>query len=140
LKEFKKLRKAAAFVLASSAGAFAADCTPIETPSANTGLETFKQLFFDGRYADAVAPFELSDETKQNIVTTMTSSLGDRIQRCVTIKRASQSEHWVSEIIMYDAGPQLIYIVVSGEQRGDAFRMVNFWATGDFGAIREMMY
>ena len=135
-------RIAAASCVAFSASTFMAHaiCAPIEAPEPSPALETFKLLVFESQFEMAAKSWQITDNQKAQIAATLKRAYPDGISHCVTIKRHRPSPHWIAEVILYEHNGGIGYIVVSGETKGDKFRMINFWLTGDFAEIRALQF
>ncbi len=131
---------AVAAVIAVFAASASAKCTPIKVPEPARGLEQFKDYIVEGKYKLAMLDFEVSDTAKQQLAGGLEALAPDGFTGCTTIKRARQSDHFISEVFMTEGDGAVLYWTISGQIIGSSFRMINFTYNDKFEEIRGLIY
>ncbi|WP_121067300.1 hypothetical protein [Chachezhania antarctica] len=135
-----RIALAAALTLAGGVSA-QATCAPIDTPAANAGLEKIKADIAAGDYKAAFTGFEVSDDEKKMLTDQFAQAMGTDGSPCKTLRRLAHSPYFMNEIVLYEVAPtRLIYLVISGETDGDAFRLIDLSFTSKYHEVRPLMF
>ncbi len=103
-------------------------------------LERFKTLVSEGEFGTALLPFEIPQSAKTQLAGSLEAVAPDGFEDCTTIKRVRQSDHFISELFMTEVDGAVLYWAISGQIRGDRFRMINFNYSDKFDEFRELIY
>jgi len=117
-----------------------AACTPIEVPAANAGIERMKDLILAGQYDTAFSPFDISDWKKKNLIDQLKAVVPTGSEKCITMRRVRQSDHFLSEVFMTQAADTILYWRISAGIDGSDFDMINFSFSDEFDSVEEFLY
>lgn len=126
--------------MAVSAGASFAACAAIEAPAPNDGLERMKSSLEAGQLTRALATSELTREAINGLVGQLEPYLTEGAKNCMTLHRSRAGAHWINEVVLFETEELILYFMISGEVRSNAFRLINLSFTSEFDDVRGLIY
>jgi len=129
-----------ALTLIATAGMAAASCAPIAEPAAMPGAETFKNHVLAGEYQAAVDMMGLSAADASKLVENLKANLPGAPSGCITARRVSQSDNWVSEVVLYHGHDGHFYLTLTGAMAEGRFHLLDFNISSKFSDIEGFLY